>query len=471
MTLFVLRALLWMRVANTRQAARKPGTYVLLAVALAAMVGIQSFTGLGHANGQNRPDSESAAYGLLGGVVLSVLMAGLSGPVWLVERRQAQWVVTAPGGARALVAVRMVLGQLARLGETLLLIPLAQIVTGHRPDFEIAAVLAIWYAGVTLTTAGIRYGAAALYSLSSTPWVTRIVAGGVVAGACLLLTNLPSVISALGRPGTDGGPGAFLSAGAWLVTGLLIAAVGIARAEALVERAIAEGDAILKRSKRRRFELRGETSEPDTFRLSGAAAFAWMARARQRRGKLRHLLVYVAPMVAVTVGVARLAEPWTPAITGVSLAAMLLLSAGGQGRAPVQDDGRLLPVSVRSVALWKIGTTALVQTRGLGMIWLVTLALQAGHGDIRTAITVCFIPLSLLAAVIGWTRSPDSESDQQRFRRLAPITGVVVLGGAVLAVVQPGLVGSAMAATWILLASLAIAVHGVRQIEATLRPA
>lgn len=471
MTRAVLQALLWMQITRGRRQASKPSSYVAWVVGLVAMVGIQSFTGLGHASSGNRPDTESAAYGLFATIVLSVLLAGVAGPVWRVDRRQAQWIVTAPGGARALVASRMVLGQLARLGETLLLIPLAQIVSGHRPDFEVAAVLAIWYAGVTFTTSGMRYGAATLYSRSSSPWVTRVAAAGVLGGACLLLTDVPAVVSALGRPGTGASAGAFLSAGAWLLVGSLIAMAGVARAEALVARAIAEGDASLKRSKRRRFEMRRETPEPETFTLKGAAAFAWMARARYRRGKLRHLIVYVSPMVAITVGVAWLAEPWTPAITGVSLAATLLLGAGAPERGPVQDDGRLLPVPVRSVALWKIGTLAMTQSRGLGMIWLVTLVLQAGDADIRTAITICFVPLILLAAVLRWTRSPDNETDSERFRRLTPITASVVAVAAAIAFLQPGSLGAALAAAWLLLASLALAAHGIRQIEATLRPA
>lgn len=118
----VLRALLGLRLAEARRSPRKVSTYLSWAFLLALTLAAQYVTGIGAANPDARPASQDGGLWILGLVFFGAVTAGLGGPVWAVLRREAQWVVTAPGGARALVIWRTGRSVLSRFVDILLLV-------------------------------------------------------------------------------------------------------------------------------------------------------------------------------------------------------------------------------------------------------------------------------------------------------------------------------------------------------------
>lgn len=346
---------------------------------------------------------------------------------------------------------------------------MAQVASGHGPDLRVALVLAVWYAGFGLTNSGIRYGFAALYARSGKPWLARAASAVLLAGAFLLLSTVPAVTMAIGRVASGGDTGALLSAAAWLLIGLLVAATGVSHAEALVARAIADGDATLKKAKRGWLESRRPTEEPDSFRLNGAGAFGWTFLMNRRKQRLKQVLVSGVVFVIAAI-VARYAREWTPAVAGVLALLLLLASAGVVLPGPAVADGRLLPLSLRRIAAWKILTTALGVASGITPAWAIAVLTQAGDRELLLVGSFCLLPFCLLAGVLSWERIPDVETPGARFRRLGSRAVATVGVAAALAWWQPGLSGAALAAGWLLLGSLLISWHGVRRLELTLRP-
>lgn len=465
----VLRGMAVIRGVTMRKNARDPWNYLFWGGAVAVTVAIQRVTGLGAVSVAERPESQAVAVAVLAGLALSVVLTGLGGPVWSVYPHEAQWIVTAPGGARALVAWRTGRGLLTRFVDVLLIVPAAQVTSGDRPDFAVAAVLATWYAGIGLCSSGIRYGVAAAYARSRRHWLGRGAAALLMAGLYLLLQGSPGAMHVLGLPGTGSSAGALLAAGVWLLMGLLVAAVGISRAESLVERAIAEGDPVRRGARRRWWESRTTTREPETFVLTGARAFGWLSLTRRRKNRRVQPLA-TAALLGITLGVARWWPAWTPAVAG-ALAVMGLLVALSPGvPVPIQADGRLLPVPLRAAASWTIGLATISAAFGMGIPWSVALGRQAGDPWLLLAGSVCLLPVALLSAVLQWQRTPDIERAPARARRLGAIAAVALGGAAALAWGHQDLHGALLAAAWIVLVSGALAWHSLRQLELALRP-
>jgi hypothetical protein len=190
----------------------------------------------------------------------------------------------------------------------------------------------------------------------------------------------------------------------------------------------------------------------------------------RRRGRLKQVLAS-AVVIAITAIVARYAREWTPAVAGVLALLALLTSAGVVLPGPAVADGRLLPVSLRRIAAWKILTSAVGAASAITPAWVIAVLAQAGDRQLTLVGSVCLLPFCLLMGVLNWERVPDVETGGARFRRLGSRAAATVGIAAALAWWQPGLSGAALAAGWLLLGSLLISWHGVRRLELTLRPA
>lgn len=466
----LLRGLWELELRQARGAARRPGTYLSGGLLLALAVAVQWTTGIGAANPEARPASRASGLGILALLATSAVAAGLIGPVWAVIRREAQWVVTAPGGARALVVWRTARGTVVRFLESALLVVTTQAVRGQRPAFGVALVLAAWYVGYGLASTGVRFGFAALYARAARPWLARLAAALGWAGLVLVLASIPGVLPALGRVAARSDGRAVLDAATWLLAGLGVAAVGILRAEALVVRAVADGDAFQRRARRGVLELAWRTPEPEAFRLRGVGAYGWMALVQARRRLLQQVLSLVV-VVAVTLTIAHYAASWTVCVPAVIAAAMLVTSSGVVLPGPAVADGRLLPIPLRTIAIWRIGQGAAGQAGGLLPVWLLAAVLGDTSREVVLVGSTCLLPFCILVAVLLWERVPDLESTGARMQRLGSRAALSVGGAALLVRAWPGAAGAAAAAAWLLLTSMVLARSGVRRLESSLRPA
>lgn len=468
-TLAALSAQRLVHRANRRRDLRSWENYVLLLPIIVGVAwAVQHYLGLGAVVAAERPHAATTGTGLVVALVLAVGLAGLFGPVLVVQRYEAQWLVTVPAGAAAMIAARMARSLVVAACELALLTLAAQALDHQRLDVPAACLLGVWVAGFAAAMGSLRYGFASYLERHDRPHLRRLLGCGLIGGAGFLVIQLPPVVALLGAPGATVDGRALASALAWLLIAVALVGAALRDADGLVARAVEAGGPGGRAAARLERRARRPSREPDHLVLIGARTRVWQVLMTDRRNRGRvavGMLVFNgAPLL-----VALLAPRWTvESIAGVT--AVLLLGATGRNRdVPIGSNGLLLPADYGRQFCWQLPVGTYINGRAL--LGAALVAALSEHPHLAVSGPVCLLPLAVLATCLGLNaRDVDLGTAIQVVRRLRLLAlGVCALAVGAGSLGSP-LVGALLAALVLLLAAWALFVAALRTAVRTSGP-
>ncbi len=435
----------------------------MFAIVVAAVgIGFIHYLGLGTVAAAGRPTADRGALGLVIALMVALAFAGLLDPVLNIKPAEAQWLVTTPGGAAAILAQR---------ARGLLLYGLqvasftvgAQLISSGSLDLAVAGVLGLWAAGYALTSASARFAFAAYIESHRQPHVRRI-AGVALVGACgWVLTRSEAVAAFLGAPAA-GGSLALPSALAWCASGAVVAAMALMRAEALVVGSIAAGRPGGRAVRRSSRSARVRSAEPDDFRLSGAWVTWWVWLLGRRR-RARSQSIFYLVLVIISSALAARAPGYLPALVLAMLTLLVLVQTSAPQPAPVGSNGLLLP-SAHSARMARALPLAMLVSLELLAVPLVAWLMAGEQGTQFKLATALCIPalLTFLAALGLRVRDParGADKEQSRRQRALAVTGLAVGAGLFLA--GTPLVGALLAGLWWIAAAAGLVTYELRAV-------